>query len=157
MAVLWYMRPVQLARGIWNIRWYPKQVLSYFYWQRGGREGSKLNPISRMDVASSMHPSVFVFVRIFSHKPKTVQTFELCLTWNTQYKRCTNSPSGINFRFSKHVGGREIYYILEKSNSHCSFNAYNMWCVTLVPHAMPCDWSGCTLATSAVCRVVQWC
>ena len=27
---------------------------------------------------------------------------------------------------------------------------YSVWCVALVPQALPCDWSGYTLATSAV-------
>ena len=34
--------------------------------------------------------------------------------------------------------------------TNISFNAFRVWCVTLVPYALLCDWSGCTLATSAV-------
>ena len=36
------------------------------------------------------------------------------------------------------------------SKSHSSVNAYSVWCVTLVPHALPWYWLNCTLAISAV-------
>ena len=39
--------------------------------------------------------------------------------------------------------------------SHSSFNAYSMWCVRLVPHALPYDWSQLHPSNQRCCQVVD--
>ena len=48
-----------------------------------------------------------------------------------------------------------------KSKSHSSLNAYSVWCIALVPYALPCDWSQlhstCRPSNQRCCRVVRLC